>query len=76
MAQTLVRLQAPDERICPNCSGMIWFYLEAPCVKHLQHRLVKCRRADKHVEVIWQDGDETFELGPVVERREAQEVAK
>jgi hypothetical protein len=74
---TLVNLIVPDPRICPNCSGMNWFYLEDLKVKHLQHRLVKCKRADRHVEVIWQDGDETVELGPVVERREvSQEVAR
>ena len=76
MTQTLIRLNAPDVRICPNCHGCGWLYVAAPEVKHLEHRLVKCKRADRHVSVIWQDGDETIELGPVVERREVQEVAR
>lgn len=73
---TLVRLAAPDVRICPNCLGMGYLYVPAPEVKYLEHRLVKCKRADRHVSVIWHDGTETIELGPVVERREVQEVAR
>ena len=73
---TLVRLAEPGVRIWSNCLGMGYLYVPAPEVTHLEHRLVKCRRADRHVSVIWQDGTETVELGPVVERRETQEVAR
>lgn len=68
MGTTQIKLVAPDARICSRCHGSGWLYVYDAKVKHLQHRLVKCDRTDRHVAVIWKQDGEEIELGPVVSR--------
>lgn len=69
MAQRPIELKPPDVRICPNCSGMNWLYVEDASIKPTGYRQVKCARTDRHVRVLWIEDED--EVTPMM----SQEVA-
>lgn len=59
----LIRLTAPDPRICGQCHGMGWYYLETPYRnKPLNAVLKQCQRL--HADRLLVEGDRVTVLYP------------
>lgn len=51
-----IRLTAPDPRICPQCSGMGWYYVETPeRNRPIEAVLKQCQRL--HADRLLVEGD-------------------
>lgn len=52
----LIRLTTPDQRICPQCSGMGWYYVETPeRNRPIEAVLKQCQRL--HADRLLVEGD-------------------
>lgn len=59
----LIRLTTPDQRICPQCSGMGWYYVETPeSNRPLNAVLKQCQRL--HADRLLVEGDRVTVLYP------------
>lgn len=48
-----IELKAPDQRICPICSGMSWYYVETPGRNRpIYAALKQCPRSMYHLNYI------------------------
>jgi len=59
----LIRLTTPDQRICPQCSGMGWYYVETPeRNRPIEAVLKQCSLP--HADRVLVDGDRVTVLYP------------